>query len=597
MADISQIQIGETTYGLSDSQARQGMNSLAEAGQNLERTAADLESAITRNSQGQTVYSKMKTGRYINGSGKWATGSAYTYAMIPINGGETIEIKAGSNTCIYAFLKSDYSGTSTVDFADGATGRNVIGVGLPVTVTAPATAKYLYVLVNNTTTGYNQWLYWPEKLLINGENVSWPVRYLTDQNRELALTALHDINGGHGLPFLRDAFSVGNDGTWKTGNYKYALFPIAAGDVVTITAGAYTCFYAFLEHDVIPGENRVAFAGNETARKTLNAGTMGSATAPVGSVYLYVLYSIDSYIYYPKRLSINGTDLSGSVRQMNGGVFKYETGTFLNGVATERLTVGFPSGTGYVGYVLYRYVYPDNNCNIWRVYSFNVFDNALNSVSTLSEKGELECAVSLNGRDDFSGGSTHGDEIMTGCAVFADGEEITSGLAGYGQKMPFRELRLVRQSKLYDPNDHETEIADHGVEYIFADGVMTINQSLEWTVAENLSNCYMAMFTPKKSVTDHYYTDMSYVPSTYPGDNYGFNIPDAKHAVAYGSGGFWGEFWVEQYPEGMTGGDRMLITDNSGNSYNKMYYVICNAGQTTVGELWKTTTKYRIRFN
>ncbi len=559
---------------------------------------SDTVSSLERGSLGETNTAWLKHGRYISGSGKWASGTNYVYALIPIQGGDVIQIKAGSNVCIYAFLKSDYSGTSAVSFADGVSGRATVAAGGKTVTTAPATSVYLYVLVNNVS-NRSQWLYWPEKLIINGENVSWPVRWLTEQNLELALSALHSVNGGNGAPYLRGFFSVSSEGTWIAGDYQYALLPVSAGDVVTITvrAGSYSCYYAFLEHDVIPGEVRVAFAGNETARRTVSPGAMASVTAPVGSVYLYVLYSIGSDLYYPQSISINGISMDGNVRQMNAGVFKYEAGTFLNGVATERLTVGFPSGTGYVGYVLYRYVYPDNHCNVWRVFSFNVFDHALNSTATLSAKGELECAVSLQGRPDFSGGSTHGDEMMTGFNVYADGREITSRLADCGNCMPFRELRLVRHSELFDPSAPSTKIADHGVEYIFSDGTMTINQALKWAVSESLSSCYMAMFTPGKAYTDHYYTDVDYAVTEYPGDNYGISVPGARHAVAYGSGGFCGEFWVEQYPEGLTGGDRMLITDNSGNSYNKMYYVICNAGQTTVGELWKTTTKYRVRFS
>ena len=250
--------------------------------------------------KGQNDYNILKRGRYITSSGNWTNGDNYVYALIPINSGDAINIKANSNVCIYAFLKSDYSGTATVSFADGVSGRATIAAGNTIITSAPATSKYLYVLVNNSTTT-NKWLYWPEKILINGENVSWPIRWKMQENNDLALAALHNVNGGNGIPYLHDSFTVASNGTWMGGNYKYALFPITAGDIITIIAktGDFSCFYAFLEHDVIPGENKVAFAGNETSRRTLNPGEMISVSAPVGSVFLYILYSVNNDIYYP----------------------------------------------------------------------------------------------------------------------------------------------------------------------------------------------------------------------------------------------------------------------------------------------------------
>lgn len=278
-------------------------------------------------------------------------------------------------------------------------------------------------------------------------------------------------------------------------------------------------------------------------------------------------------------------------------IIRYLQGSLDSGNATERIEVYLPCGDHYIAYFLYHYVVQDINCNCWRIMSFWRYDSSLNESTRvrLNANGELECAIRMKNRDDFSGGFAHGDEIMTGWNVFLDGEDITNSLSDYTSATPFNEFRLVRQSNMYDPADSTTLIAVHGCEYVF-DGSLTlkINQSLKWAIAAELANCYMAMFTPLKTYTDHAYTDTEFTPIALPATHYSIIKPKAKKIVIYGENtGFLAEFSVEKYPSLATG-DTARFTDNDGLAYNKCYFHVSAGGTTTVDELWQSTTVYKV---
>ena len=50
---------------------------------------------------------------------------------------------------------------------------------------------------------------------------------------------------------------------------------------------------------------------------------------------------------------------------------------------------------------------------------------------------------------------------------------------------------------------------------------------------------------------------------------------------------------VPEYPE-MIGGNRFLMTDNKGGSYNKIYFVLCNGAEVKRGDELNAVTRYRI---
>lgn len=390
-----------------------------------------------------------------------------------------------------------------------------------------------------------------------------------------------------GFIFSRQNIGV-NVGTWYRSNMAVPLKNFASGDADSIQ---YDGWYKWGSSDTV-------------------SHTPGGANAGVLE-NIVVTYGTTAY-----QIGIKYSDGSVHIRQQKSGTWgawkqialkedipatgkgqyvKYESGSYASGAADARISVYLPASTGYILYRLYHFVDNSINCNGWQIYyAYSVDDNFSNSAE-LTVGGEWECAVHLEGRDDFSGGHTHGDEVMTGLTVLIDGVPVD--ISTITSNTQFKKLQIVQKSNLYDPADHTTVIADHGKEYVFENGFLTLNQSLEWKVADNLTECYMAMFLPRKSKTNRAYANSDFELLTLESSNYSTYKNKATSANMFNStGGLSAEVSVPVYPTGMTGGDRAKFTDNAGGSYNKLYFIVCTEGTSEIGELWKSSTVYKLNY-
>ena len=81
-----------------------------------------------------------------------------------------------------------------------------------------------------------------------------------------------------------------------------------------------------------------------------------------------------------------------------------------------------------------------------------------------------------------------------------------------------------------------------------------------------------------KSHSNSYYTDTGFSDNLIPTeDDYSVYKSDTK-TVFITSDDTTIEFAITEYPSGLSGGDRLLLTDNytgSTTAYNKMYYILC----------------------
>jgi hypothetical protein len=292
------------------------------------------------------------------------------------------------------------------------------------------------------------------------------------------------------------------------------------------------------------------------------------------------------------------TEIEGRVKSPK---IKYESGSFENGLATERISVYIPAKTGYLMYRLYHYIDSSINCDCWQVYNLYFVNDSLGEQTDLTAKGEWECALHLAGRDDFSGGHTHGDELFTSMTVLLDGVPVD--VSTLTTNTEFDKLTIIRTSKLYDPSDHTTEIAEHGVEYVFTKDGLTVRQSIKWLVSESLTNCFMAMFLPLKNKIDRAFfnsrSDIAELASATSERTDTVTASKATSTTMWDSdGGLSGTIAILHYPTGLTDGDKASISDNGGLSYNKLYYKVCGTGYaSTVGELWKSESVYALNFN
>lgn len=255
-----------------------------------------------------------------------------------------------------------------------------------------------------------------------------------------------------------------------------------------------------------------------------------------------------------------------------------------------QIDVDIPKGMTRLG-VRYRMghcVNADNNADVWRL--VHVYRLSIRGVETImTRSGECECALRLANRDDFSGGIIHGDEVDQNVTFFVDGiQKSASEVTGF-----CKEFRIVRNSILYDPADSTTPIAEHGCEYIYTLDGLTINQSIKWLISASLAACYLAMYPILKTYSGYRYDDTSYAVTANTTTDYSVSIPSAKSVTEFNAE-IASTVEIPVYPSGLTGGDRAVITDNGGGGYNKIYFVICTGGTSTVGELWKSTTVYKI---
>lgn len=541
----------------------------------------------------------------------WGTINERKSLMIPVTPGDEITFTANSNRSgYYALLTEDnHLKDKYAAFVEG-TSRVTVAANTSVSFTVPETCSYLYVLVAMSSTLW----YLPASLIINGVDLTVNVRAELQGVKESLEENAVGINR---YSISGSIKSSGNWGDVANGNSSSLLIPVSAGDVIAITAGIISAYYSLLTNaDRSDGASASFVDGTE--RTSIAKGTTVTVTIPETCNYICLLddiYTTSKILKYrPKSIVLNGAQLGeglwGAISETQSMIQAgstlpfaiYKSGSFDGGNATEQLMIFRPVGDHFVAWEMRHYVVQDINCDCWRIYMAYRFNNDLETYTRLLNPGELECAVRLEGRSDFSGGSTHGDEVMTGYDIFLDGQKITDDvgtvLADY---TGFSELRFVRQSNLYDPSDSTTIIADHGCEYVYTAEGLKINQSLKWRNAYNLWNCFLAMFTPSKNVTDHVYTDLDFTPTDLTGMS-SFSIPkeNVKKTVIYGDNAAM-EVAIERYPTGKpAGGGKWSCSDNSGKNYNKIYYYIAkevSSGQPDTcqaNELWQSTTVYKI---
>ncbi len=254
----------------------------------------------------------------------------------------------------------------------------------------------------------------------------------------------------------------------------------------------------------------------------------------------------------------------------------------------EKLEIYIKKSGGYIRYtfdhVLWKEIFADN----WRIKKADFVSEDFSYVISLSVEGEWECAVKLLGRDDFSGGYMHGDEILDNVTFFVDGKECD--ITSLKEDKEFDTLCITEATRLYDPKDHETLIANHGKEYIFTGEKIVINQSLDWKVSEKLEAGYLAMFPVAKSVSNKFYTNKDFLPKEIYFDNF----KGVSMAVSYGDN-FFGRFSVTKYTKPL---DECvyIMTDNGGRPYNKQYF-IAGAKEDVYPDLrWESTTEYELDY-
>jgi len=255
--------------------------------------------------------------------------------------------------------------------------------------------------------------------------------------------------------------------------------------------------------------------------------------------------------------------------------------------------------------LLVHSVLATSRMDVWRIAYCWQSDANFTRINQLTISGEWECALKLSTWSDFSGGYLHGHEFLsTGVALnvnpclFSDGVPISAtDLPNYTAPQSCKELSFYEHTSMNAPTDTTQTRMWHTRVYKFTDNGLELDQSVQWNATGTTAACYMAMLPMAKTRTVGWYDDApkSYGWRTFDPDNrdnYSFSHDFARNASV---GGVYGmiDFCVPEYPTGLTGGDKFLITDNGGNSYDKAYFVVADGATVNTNDIWRSKTLYR----
>ena len=253
------------------------------------------------------------------------------------------------------------------------------------------------------------------------------------------------------------------------------------------------------------------------------------------------------------------------------------------------IRIYLPTGDSFVNFNVAHSVRDNRVCDTWRLSRASIFDGEMQNEELLGPSAEWDMALSIKGRDDFIGGELHGDEVFTSMRIFIDERERDA--ESITELTEFSTLRIQVESVGYDPDDHKTEALRHFKEYTFTKRGVSLEQRVEWLNDYELDACYLAMMPPYKALTDHYYTDVDGEAKEICGS---FNVVGCKSAVLFGKeSGLYFSMAIPKYPS-YKSGNIFLVTDNSGNPYNKMYFRVCCGEKVQAGETWESVTEYSI---
>ena len=267
---------------------------------------------------------------------------------------------------------------------------------------------------------------------------------------------------------------------------------------------------------------------------------------------------------------------------------KYVSGNGAD-ASTEKVEIYIPTASGYVRYDFLHTVSQAINSDVWRLgYAYHTDDDFVANFS-LTTAGEWEGAIKLDGRDDFSGGYAHGDEVMNNVLFIVDGVPVD--MTTLTTMTAFDDLCIIEDSDLYDPTDHTTIYANHGSEHHFASDGLTIRQSVKFIIAETVVTAYLAMFPIAKAVSNLVVPDNTFVPLS---TDSAIRIYDTEKAVIYKTDGkVKAEFSIPIWDRLASDGFTFMCLDNGTTDYNKCYFVnTLSSVSVPQNKLLKTETRY-----
>lgn len=456
----------------------------------------------------------------------------------------------------------------------------------------------------------------------------------------------------NGLTIVVTGNTVQMSGTASASTY----FSLVDGEAVTAaTLAAMTC--PLPEHSYTLSTKAIQ-AGDSTTYPSLQIRGKSSG-AVVTSQNNTAQFTMDestcggSYLYFQKDKTFNltyvvavfpyATDSSNAHREETSNITEYTSGgvynldgytwgigtasvTYISPIikkpkcryystsipyskATEILDVYIPTEAGYIDYVMGHGYSVADKCDVWLLVQIDEVTDYFGFVRHITQQGETEMAIKIQGRDDFIGGATHGDEVMVADSfvVLLDGGN--TDITTITTLSEFETLKMFIVSTLYDPDDHTTVVGEHGREWLFDSEGLTLSQTVAFSENLTLVGSYMPMVcairgndsVSAEQITDTYIDDGNF--QNYDVGTGGFTTYPNQLKNDVRSINLFGKtskidirLELIEEPEGLTGEGVYLF--NGVNTYNKIYCAICgynNATQAvTSGDKWKVKSKLTV---
>lgn len=306
-------------------------------------------------------------------------------------------------------------------------------------------------------------------------------------------------------------------------------------------------------------------------------------------------FSVDGYLWSAKE----NPDIFGNLEQEQNRYNKI----VYNGGTSPTISIFLPQSAGLLEIQMNLADSETKNAFGWRLSMMYACDNEYKRVFPITNSGEYEMAIKLNGRPDFIGMGAHGSERMTSFSIFID--NIKTDPDEISSFTNWENLRIIRESDMYDPADETTIVGKHFVEYVFDTAGLTVNQSVEWLVDDSCSISYMMMFPVRRKHNDLQITDTFY-------DNYDplqYNVSE-EGFTGYPPQWTYGATKMTLFSEksGITAVMESLSSTqlpgvgykhcSNSASYNKLYFTICGARNiecpVKIGDIWNTSTRYEV---
>jgi len=252
----------------------------------------------------------------------------------------------------------------------------------------------------------------------------------------------------------------------------------------------------------------------------------------------------------------------------------------------KEIGIYLPGGEGWFRYALRRITKPyidggtHQNQDLWRLHKTFLYQKEQEAFSPVydfpvTNNGEWECAVKIEGTPDFHGGF-HGYEKQIRFALTPEAEKISF----------WQESRILLQGTRDEP------VAFHRKEYLFCDGKLSVKQYLEWERTFPIDRAFLAMLPIRRKEGAFLISDTA----CFQGEEYDVSREGHRTPVSSGSKLRGKEICMKGKESGIVATvtfseEKPLFVQNT-EAYNKVYFFYTQKSEAKKGDVWQTETKY-----